>query len=458
AAGRPARREPGRLGVAARVRDRRPRLRRLDLRAGRLTRGAGARPHLARDRRPPARAARGRDGMGRRALRPAGRGRAGRGGARRPAAVRRRSLVPGGLVRLRRPAEPGLRGGDARLRPAAGAAAGHLAGARAVRRRRHDHPGRRERRRVHREPPDARGGRARAGGVPAREPRPVRGRPGPGGAARRPARRRLPADADRLPRRRPGAGAGGLIRAGAARDAVDRVDGMRIPRSRTATRLLALGAVAAAVALVLPACAADPPAATEVAVAGDITTHDPALVVTDDAWYVFSTGDPAVGGGAPQVCRSTDDGATWEMLGTVSDAATRPEWAYEAVPGATSVWAPEVVEHDGVYHLYYSVSTFGRNTSVIGLTTNVTLDPDDPDHAWTDQGMVWSSSPGDPYNAIDPGVITDESGTPWLAFGSFWGGIQLLELEWPSGKPVEGAEPVTIASRGTAENAIEAPY
>lgn len=233
---------------------------------------------------------------------------------------------------------------------------------------------------------------------------------------------------------------------------------MRIPRSRTATRLLTLGAVAAAVALVLPACAADPPAATEVAVAGDITTHDPALVVTDDAWYVFSTGDPAVGGGAPQVRRSTDDGATWEMLGTVWDADTRPEWAYEAVPGATNVWAPEVVEHDGVYHLYYSVSTFGRNTSVIGLTTNVTLDPDDPDHAWTDQGMVWSSSPGDPYNAIDPGVITDESGTPWLAFGSFWGGIQLLELEWPSGKPVEGAEPVTIASRGTAENAIEAPY
>ena len=76
-----------------------------------------------------------------------------------------------------------------------------------------------------------------------------------------------------------------------------------------------------------------------------------------------------------------------------------------------------------------------------------------------DQGEVLRSEPGETdYNAIDPGVITDADGTPWMAFGSFWGGIQLVELSWPSGKPVEGASPVTIASRTSPPNAIEAPY
>lgn len=217
-----------------------------------------------------------------------------------------------------------------------------------------------------------------------------------------------------------------------------------------------------ALALGVTACSSTPDelVAAEIAVTGDITVHDPALVVgaEGEPWYVFSTGDIKIGNGAPQIRRSVDEGATWESIGTVWDKDTRPSWAYEKVPLAGNFWAPEVVEHEGTWYLYYSVSTFGSNSSAIGLATNSTLDPDDPAYAWVDQGEVWSSAPGDNYNAIDPGVITDAEGTGWMAFGSFWGGIQLLELEWPSGKPVAGAEPVVIADRGTPPNAIEAPY
>ncbi|MEU1972580.1 arabinan endo-1,5-alpha-L-arabinosidase [Microbacterium sp. NPDC019599] len=230
---------------------------------------------------------------------------------------------------------------------------------------------------------------------------------------------------------------------------------------RRETRALLALLVAAALGVSTVACAPASPAAQEVALSGDLGVHDPALVVgaEGEPWYVFSTGDVRKGLGAPQIRRSLDEGATWEYLGTVWDAASRPEWAYEAVPGVSNFWAPDVVLHDGVYYLYYSVSTFGKNTSAIGLTTNTTLDPDDPAYEWVDQGLVWKSTAGqDNYNAIDPGVITDEDGTPWMAFGSFWGGIQLLELDWPSGMPAPGAEPTTIASRIGAPNAIEAPY
>jgi arabinan endo-1,5-alpha-L-arabinosidase len=219
---------------------------------------------------------------------------------------------------------------------------------------------------------------------------------------------------------------------------------------------LALGLGAAALLWPEPA-----PAATALSLSGDLHTHDPALVAgaPGEPWYVFSTGDVRTGLGAPQIRRSTDDGRTWELVGTVWDASTRPEWVYEAVPGVSNFWAPEVIEHDGTFYLYYSASTFGSNRSVIGLTTNTTLDPDDPGYAWVDQGQVIASEPGETgYNAIDPGVIEDADGTPWLAFGSFWGGIQLVELTWPSGKPVENAAPVTIASRTSPPNAIEAPY
>ena len=208
-------------------------------------------------------------------------------------------------------------------------------------------------------------------------------------------------------------------------------------------------------------CASGAPAADRLDISGDIAVHDPAIWVgeEDEPWYVFSTGDVRIGLGSPQIRRSVDGGHTWENVGTVWDAKTRPQWVYEEVPGVENFWAPEIVEHDGTYYLYWAASTFGANTSAIGLSTNVTLDVDSPDYEWVDQGMVWQSKAGeDNYNAIDPGVITDQEGTPWMAFGSFWGGIFLLELEWPSGKAAPGAEPTLIASRIGAPNAIEAPY
>ncbi|WP_426593787.1 arabinan endo-1,5-alpha-L-arabinosidase [Cellulomonas sp. McL0617] len=212
-------------------------------------------------------------------------------------------------------------------------------------------------------------------------------------------------------------------------------------------------ACGAAVVALLAACSSsDPVAGTAVPVTGEIEVHDPALVVDGDDWWVFSTGNMTKGLGAIQV-RHSVGGKDWTYAGEVLPDA-RPAWQEKTVPGVTNLWAPDVVEHDGTWYLYYAASTFGSNTSAIGLMTSDELGADVD---WQDQGIVWQSTPADDYNAIDPSVVTDEDGTPWMAFGSFWGGIQLLELSWPSGLPAEGAEPQTIASRGDATNAIEAP-
>ncbi|WP_448809113.1 arabinan endo-1,5-alpha-L-arabinosidase [Agromyces bauzanensis] len=225
-----------------------------------------------------------------------------------------------------------------------------------------------------------------------------------------------------------------------------------MPRgARPAAARAGAASVAVTVAVLLGGCA--PTGAWDLT--GDLATHDPALAKVDGTWYVYSTGNGTVADGNIQV-RSSSDGHSWRYEGEVWKE--KPAWIGETVRGVDNLWAPELVEHDGTWYLYYSASTFGRNTSAIALATNTTLDPDDPDYEWVDRGPVIASESGDDFNAIDPGVATDDDGTPWLAFGSFWSGIRMVELEWPSGLRADDAAPLRLADRGAPPNAIEAPY
>ena len=341
------------------------------------------------------------------------------------------------------------------------------------RRRRDPGPGVRRGRVVRGEPVDHRAGPARgrrplpdpgraAGPAGAGGDHPGQSRPHLVGQRRRRHVRAAPAKRLRPAGRRPAAGGGapGVLERRPARGL------MNLPRGRAVAAGLAVLAVAGlgvGVALWRRDGAGAPPgpAATALDIGGDLHTHDPALVVGEPGrpWYVFSTGDVREGLGAPQIRRSRDQGKTWEYVGTAWDAQTRPEWAYTAVPGLQNFWAPEVHRHGSTWYLYYAASTFGSNRSAIGLATNSTLDPDDPAYRWVDQGQVWRSGPGETnYNAIDPAVLDDADGTPWLAFGSFWGGIQLVRLSWPSGLPADRtAEPVQLATRPDAPHAVEAP-
>ena len=52
----------------------------------------------------------------------------------------------------------------------------------------------------------------------------------------------------------------------------------------------------------------------------------------------------------------------------------------------------------------------GVDDSAIGLATNVTLDPQDPNYRWIDQGLVWETLESDNYNAIDPNAVEGPDG------------------------------------------------
>lgn len=205
-------------------------------------------------------------------------------------------------------------------------------------------------------------------------------------------------------------------------------------------------------------------------VTGDITgVHDPGLVIAaDGTWWVYSTGQVHRGhGGTIQIWSSPDHGTTWKYAGTVWHRI--PAWIDAYFAGSTppdNLWAPEVHEHDGTYYLYYSASSFGSDHSLTALATNTTLDPGDPHYRWVDRGLVVASPvegldpdhPGTTFNAIDPGVVEDAGGHPYLAIGSFWNGIFVLPLQWPSGKPVRHwqARTVNVADRQRPGDPVEA--
>ncbi|PTY02722.1 arabinan endo-1,5-alpha-L-arabinosidase [Opitutaceae bacterium EW11] len=139
--------------------------------------------------------------------------------------------------------------------------------------------------------------------------------------------------------------------------------------------------------------------------------------------------------------------------------AAPPPWAVAAVPSFKGhVWAPDISFADGRYYLYYSVSAFGRNTSCIGLATNVTLDPRDPRFRWEDHGKVVQSFPGRTnWNAIDPNLIVGEDGTPYLAFGSFWSGIQIAKLTPDRMQLAENPDRLRIIASRVSKPAGENP-
>lgn len=154
---------------------------------------------------------------------------------------------------------------------------------------------------------------------------------------------------------------------------------------------------------------------------GDVLAHDPVMIEAEGTYYLFTTG-PGV------TVWTSSDLQCWSLLGPVFEQT--PAWVQETVPEFRGhFWAPDIVFREGRYFLYYSVSTFGRNNSAIGVATNVTLDPEDPHYQWVDRGKVIESFPGlTAWNAIDPQFVEDRGGIPYLAFGSFWEGLKIARL------------------------------
>ena len=170
------------------------------------------------------------------------------------------------------------------------------------------------------------------------------------------------------------------------------------------------------------------------------------VIVAGSRYYLFNTGR-GIG------TKTSTNMTSWQ--GGSAVFSSNPAWIAQQVSGAGDLWAPDVSYFGGSYHLYYSASTFGSNHSCIGHATRAALDSG----SWADQGSVVcsnASGSNDNWNAIDPNVVIDDAGVPWLAFGSFWGGLKMVRLTEAGARA--DTMLYSIAARPSAGGALEAPF
>jgi arabinan endo-1,5-alpha-L-arabinosidase len=185
---------------------------------------------------------------------------------------------------------------------------------------------------------------------------------------------------------------------------------------------------------------------------GSLSGQDYSKVMKDsNTYYVYYTGNLIP-------YKTSPNRIAWTSGGTALAAA--PAWFKTYVAGAgTDVWAPDIDYRSGQYWLYYAVSTFGSNVSVIGLATNTTLNPASANYKWVDRGAVIASVAADSFNCIDPSTSVDAHGSWWMSFGSFWTGIKLVRLDSISGKRSSTDTAIySIANRTGGTTAIEGSF
>lgn len=154
--------------------------------------------------------------------------------------------------------------------------------------------------------------------------------------------------------------------------------------------------------------------------------HDPCIIKDEEGRYTMMSTNNLL------TLRQSTDLISWTNAGRVFNAV--PAWAQQQIPGVQNLWAPHLVYMGGKYYAYYSASSFGSNDSGIGCASTATLNTNDPNYGWTDHGMVILSE-GQNFNAIDPEIIQDESGSWWMVFGSFWQtGIRMVQINPNTGK------------------------
>lgn len=212
---------------------------------------------------------------------------------------------------------------------------------------------------------------------------------------------------------------------------------------------LIVAALLLALSLALPGWAEEAPNYKNVSV------HDPSIIRAEDGvYYVY--------GSHMQAARSADLIA-WKMFSNLDKCNLQPEYAVqfrEAMTWAkaSTFWAPDVQQlADGRYYMYYCCCEGSSPLSALGVAVS-----DGPEGPFEDLGVFLKS--GEPGydatvlpNVVDPNVFYDAEGRLWMAYGSYSGGIYILEMDENTGFPLEG-QGYGKKLLGKNHSRIEAPY
>lgn len=189
----------------------------------------------------------------------------------------------------------------------------------------------------------------------------------------------------------------------------------------------------------------------------NVSVHDPSILRAEDGrYYIY---------GSHMQAAWSDDLVDWKMFSKLDKCNLQPNYAVEFKEALTwaetgTFWAPDVIRlADGRYYMYYCCCEGSKPLAALGVAVS-----DSPEGPFENvQILLKSGEPGYDAtklpNAIDPCVFFDATGERlWMVYGSYSGGIFIIELDPETGLIKEGQEPYGIHLLGGNHSCIEAPY
>ena len=204
-----------------------------------------------------------------------------------------------------------------------------------------------------------------------------------------------------------------------------------------------------------------------------VSVHDPSILQVGDQYYIFGSHMDSAKGtdlrswtklGNGYNANNAVYGNLWDTNKEVFKYAGSGSSLIPTDDGGTHVWAPDACYNPttGLYYLYYCTTSTWNASNLCYATSEK---PEGP-YEW--QGaLIYSGFDGstiketnvydvvsesyakskylgggyaynfrDYPNAIDPSIFFDEDGRWWMTYGSWSGGIYLLELDPQTGKVI----------------------
>lgn len=228
----------------------------------------------------------------------------------------------------------------------------------------------------------------------------------------------------------------------------------------------------------IPALVTAKPTVTTPVAYNDLPVHDPSVVRADDGtWYVI---------GSHLAMAKSSDLVTWDPVADgVTDAnplfntySTEISEGIAWTGGHIGSWASDIIKlADGRWYFYYDHCATADDglcdapRSYLGVAVS-----DDIEGPYEDLGIFLYSGQTDAEiangfgvgdiasfdgnihpNVIDPALFYDEEGRLWMTYGSYSGGIYILEMDDTTGKPLPG-QGYGKHLAGGLFSAIEGPY
>lgn len=193
----------------------------------------------------------------------------------------------------------------------------------------------------------------------------------------------------------------------------------------------------------------------------NVAVHDPSIIKADDGYYYIF--------GSHMTAARSADLIDWTLISkdATNGGCTLVENVQEqmaeslAYSQTTTFWAPDVVQlGNGTYAMYYCTCEGSCPLSTLGIAY-----AEKPEGPYVNQGIILKSGYAG-YNAtvypnaVDPCTFYDKEGRLWMVYGSYSGGIYILEMDAETGFPLEGQLNNGLGKKllGGNHARIEAPY